>query len=246
MINSYVALDLETTGLNPVQDGILEIGVVKVLENEVIDTYQTFVRFEGSISNKIKELTGITDDMAAGGLDIATALKEVFDFCEDYVLLGHNIQFDFSFLKAKAVQAKKNFAARGIDTLKIARKVLPDIEKRSLEYLSGYYQIEKEASHRALEDAYTAMKLYRIFQSEYGNNTGLFEPAELIYKMKKESGITAAQKGYLNDLLKYHTIEHDINIDALTKSEASKIIDSIILEYGKIRRGFPNSRLYGA
>ena len=98
MITSYVALDLETSGLNPVEDNILEVGAVKVEDNKVIDTYQTFVKFDGKINARIHELTGITDAMVSQGKSIEAALEDVFGFCKDYILLGHNIKFDFSFL----------------------------------------------------------------------------------------------------------------------------------------------------
>ena len=68
------------------------------------------------------------------------------------------------------------------------------------------------------------------------NDPELFVPVQLQYKAKKQSPITNAQKGYLNDLLKYHKIKCDMQIDSLTKSEASRFIDGIILQYGKILR----------
>lgn len=236
MINSYVALDLETTGLHPVHNEIIEIGAVKVEDNMIVDTYQTLVRCHGPISPQIVKLTGITPQMVSQGIALEDSLYEIMDFCKNYILLGHNIQFDFSFLKAKAVICEKTFSSLGIDTLKIARKVLPNLEKRSLEFLSAYYQIPVDVSHRALDDARTAMYLYQIFQREYGNQEELFLPSKLEYKVKKQSPVTAAQKGYLNDLLEYHKIEYEKKIEKLTKSEASRIIDEIIRDYGRILR----------
>lgn len=236
MINSYVALDLETTGLDPMHNEIIEIGAVKVEDNKIVDTYQTLVYCQGPLTTQITTLTGITPQMVSEGIALEEALHEIKEFCKNYILLGHNIQFDFSFLKAKAVACKLTFSSLGIDTLKIARKVLPDLEKRSLEFLSAYYQIPVNASHRALDDARTAMGLYQIFQNEFGDHEELFIPRKLQYKVKKQSPITAAQKGYLNDLLEYHKIDFDKKIEELTKSEASRIIDEIIRDYGRILR----------
>lgn len=236
MTNSYVALDLETTGLDPVHNEIIEIGAVKVENNKIVDTYQTLVRCQGLINPQIIKLTGITPQMASQGIASEDALYEIIEFCKNYIILGHNIQFDFSFLKAKAVACKQTFSSFGIDTLKIARKVLPELEKRSLEFLSAYYHIPVDASHRALDDARTAMHLYQIFQREFGNEEELFLPRKLQYKVKKQSPVTAAQKGYLNDLLEYHKIDFDKKTEELTKSEASRIIDEIIRDYGRILR----------
>jgi DNA polymerase-3 subunit alpha (Gram-positive type) len=63
-----------------------------------------------------------------------------------------------------------------------------------------------------------------------------FETKELVYKAKKQSPITNSQKGYLNDLLKYHRIEPSVPIEELTRSEASRMIDRILLQYGRIQR----------
>ena len=68
------------------------------------------------------------------------------------------------------------------------------------------------------------------------NEPKLFVPVQLQYKAKKQAAITNAQKGYLNDLLKYHKIKCDLQMESLTKSEASRLIDGIILQYGKIIR----------
>lgn len=238
MIDSYVALDLETTGLNPKTDKILEIGAVKVKAGRVVDRYQTFIDAGIRIPDYIKSLTGIQDHMIAGGKKPQVAMNELIEFCEDYSLLGHNVQFDFSFVKRWTVNNRIIFDRNGIDTLKIARKFLPDLEKRSLEYLCSYYHIEHNNKHRAYDDARAASDLYQLLMAEFGEgNKEIFQPYPLIYQIKRETPITIRQKSYLNDLLKYHRIEVDYQIDNLTKNEASRIIDKIILNKGKILTG---------
>ena len=75
-------------------------------------------------------------------------------------LFGHNISFDYSFLKKNIEEIGEKFVRKGIDTLKIARKLLPDLEDRSLTNLCHYYQIENTHAHRAKEDAIAAFQLY--------------------------------------------------------------------------------------
>ena len=99
MKDTYIALDLETTGLNPASDRILEIGAVKVADGKIQEVYETLVNPGMKIGARIRELTGITDEMAAGGKDTRTAVEELVEFCRDYPLLGHNILFDYSFVK---------------------------------------------------------------------------------------------------------------------------------------------------
>ena len=129
------------------------------------------------------------------------------------------------------------FEKEGIDTLKIARVLFPKMEHRSLQSLCCYYQIRQEKAHRAVSDALSAMELYRRMREQFAEAPEeLFASKPLIYKAKKQGPITPAQKGYLNDLLKYHKITLELSVDSLTKNEASRMIDRIISEHGRIQR----------
>ena len=237
MIDTYIALDLETTGLSPAADRILEIGAVKVVHGQIEETYETLVNPGRKVEKRIEELTGITDEMAAGGIDTAKAVRGLVEFCGSLPLLGHNILFDYSFVKQNTINLNIPFEKEGIDTLKIARVLHPEMEHRSLQALCGYYKIRQEKAHRAASDALSAMALYEHMREEFPDSPEeLFTKKILIYKAKKQGAITPAQKGYLNDLVKYHKIALEVSVDSLTKNEASRIIDRIILEYGRIQR----------
>lgn len=237
MIDTYIALDLETTGLSPSADRILEIGAVKVVGGQIAETYETLVNPGRKIEKRIEELTGITDEMAAGGMNTKEAVTGLVEFCGNLPILGHNIIFDYGFVKQNAINLNLAFEKEGIDTLKIARKLFPEMEHRSLQALCGYYGICPREAHRAASDALSAMELYKRMQAQFPDSPEeLFAPKALIYKARKQSPITPAQKGYLNDLIKYHKITLDKSADSLTKNEASRIIDRIILEYGRIQR----------
>lgn len=236
MINTYVAIDLETTGIDPVKDEILEIGALKVVDGVVVDTYKTFLKVSCDISPYIVELTGITKAMSETGITEEQAIKEITQFCEGFVLLGHNIKFDYSFLKVKADKYKLYISNQAVDTLKIARKKLKELESRSLSFLCTHFNIPPKVSHRAFDDAESTMKIYTIFLEMFADEAELFEAFELKYKPKKESPITPAQKRYLTDLLEYHGLTME-NIETLTKSQASKEIDGIIRQYGRIEAG---------
>ena len=109
MINSYVALDLETTGSGARHEKITEIGMVKVIDGETTDTYHTMVNPHREIPKRIVELTGITDDMVKDAPGIEEILDEVLAFTEDLPLLGHQIIFDYGFLVQAAVNQKRKF-----------------------------------------------------------------------------------------------------------------------------------------
>ncbi len=233
----YVAVDLETTGLQPSKDRILEIGAVKVQGGRVTDTFCTFVDPKMAIPENVQALTGITQEMVAGARTAEQAFADFLDFCGDMDLMGHNLIFDYSFLKHQAVNRKLSFERRGIDTLKIARCILPELESKSLTSLCECFGIERDHAHRAFHDALATHQLYeKLKEKASGEQEKFFLPVPLQYKAKKQSPITNSQKVYLNDLLKYHKISLDTEIESLTKSEASRKIDRIISEYGKIMR----------
>lgn len=240
MKDSFVALDLETTGLSPEKCYILEIGALKVEDGQIIDTYETFVKCPVSIEPRIQELTGITDEMVRDGMEEKDAIGQLLDFCGSSVLLGHNIRFDYSFVKTAAQRYGLQYEAQAVDTLKIARKLLPGAEKKSLEYLCGYYGIETDTSHRALEDARAAMELYWRLEREPGfDKNKTIE--HMFCKIKKSEPITKAQIKYLTDLLNYHGIEAGRDMLTMSKSEASRKIDEIIREHGRIQRFYSKS-----
>ena len=98
MTEEIIALDLETTGLNPRTDQILELGAARIRNGRVEDTYAAFINIGKKIPEFIVGLTGITDEMAEGGLPLGEALDGFLDFCGEAPILGHNILFDYSFL----------------------------------------------------------------------------------------------------------------------------------------------------
>ena len=241
MIKDYIVVDVETTGLNPKFDRLIEIAAIKIKDNNIVDAYNTLVNPGITIPQRIVNLTGITDQMVSESPKINDIIIEVNKFFGDHILLGHNLIFDYGFIKQSCINNKLSFEKDGIDTLKIARKVLPDIEKRSLEYLCNYYNIKQDIRHRAYDDAHSTHILYQRLLEAFGNNnTDLFKAIQLQYRMKKVSPITNKQKVYLKDLLTYHKIENKIQIDELSKNEASRIIDKIISKHGRIQTIYQN------
>ena len=102
----YTVVDLEMTGLTPKQDKIIEIGAVKVRGRKVIDTYGTLVKSARPIPDRVSKLTGITNEMMENGMGEDQAIQTLLSFIGDDVIVGHNISFDYSFLKQWAVNRK--------------------------------------------------------------------------------------------------------------------------------------------
>lgn len=249
---NYVVFDIETTGLNPKYEKIIEIGAAKVRDGEVSDTFSTFVNPGKSLPERIIELTGICDTDVINAPYIEDVLDTFINFAGDDILLGHNLIFDYSFIKKAAVNQKKKFDRRGIDTLKIARHFLADLESRNLGFLCEHYQIQLQA-HRALNDALAAHELYQRFVRDFaGREAGLFQPKELVYSVKKEGPITPKQYELLlklakqyrletcageNDSVVLHPVIHvtteSTDLKRLTKNEASRLIDKLLSTFGR-------------
>ncbi len=233
MVDTYVSIDLETTGLNPKRDRIIEIGAVKILRGEQTDTFSTFVCPGRKLEKRITELTGIVEEQLRDAPPIEEVLPGLMDFLGALPLLGHSLLFDYSFLKKAAVDQKLSFEKQGMDTLKIARKYLGDLEHRNLDYLCGYYGIPHHA-HRALEDAVATAKLYdKLAELFYQEEEPLFCPGQLIFQVKRDTPATKAQKQRLYRLLEQHRIILEINVEQLTRSEADRITDKILAAYGR-------------
>ena len=231
--DSYVCLDLETTGLDSKRDKIIEIGAVRVRAGEITDRMETLVNPGRMLDERIVELTGIHDKDLEDAPDITEVLPELLDFIGEDILLGHGVLFDYSFVKKAAVNQKLTFEKNGIDTLKIARKFLADLESRRLGFLCGHFGIGHSA-HRALADAEATAALYKkLTELFYEGHEADFEPKALLYRCKRETPITIPQKEQLYKLIDRHKIKVEYDVEKLTRSEASRIIFQLLAEYGR-------------
>lgn len=235
MLTEYIVVDLEMTGLKPGRDKILEIGAVHMKQGKAEEEYQTLVNPMLTIPEEIVELTGITQEMAETGRSTCEAVAGFLRFAGNLPLVGHNILFDYGFLKHGAVNHGLTLEAEVLDTLKLARKLLPELEKKTLESLCEYFHISREQEHRALADAKATAQLLELLKAEFGAAwPELFEPKPLLYKVKKQGPITPGQKKYLKELVDYHKIDLSVAIEGLTRNEASRLTDKLLSQYGRV------------
>ncbi|MBQ9765047.1 MAG: 3'-5' exonuclease [Lachnospiraceae bacterium] len=237
-VENYIAIDIETTGLTPKTDRIIEIGAVRVRSGEIVEKRNWLINPKCKIPEFVVELTGISDEMVCEAPTIDEVMPEFIDFCDEEVIIGHHIITDFSFLKRNAVNLGMTFEKKAIDTLRLARIILAELERKNLAFLCGELSlIDNMSAHRAMDDAVATIALYNYMWEHIGENEEyrkLFVPLPLRYVVKKESPATAVQKKNLRNLLNYHGLSLDIDIDSLTKNEASRHIDNIIKERGRI------------
>ncbi len=149
----FVVFDIETTGLRADRDAITEIGAVRVSGGKITDKFQTFVNPMRPIPKNITELTGISDDMVADAPVISDAIKSFFDFAKDTVLVAHNASFDTSFIKEASRQNGIEYTFTHIDTLELARCLVPEAKNYKLDTLTKLFRIKLTNHHRAIDDA---------------------------------------------------------------------------------------------
>lgn len=232
--NSYVCVDLETTGFYPRYDKIIEIGAVRVENGIVTGEFKSLVNPGMKLWEQTIAITGITNEMLEEAPDITEVFPEFLKFAGEQVLLGHSLMSDYSFLKKAAVNQNLSFERSGIDTLTLSRKFLADFQSRNLGKLCEHFEIPHEA-HRALGDAKATSALYTILCDHfYREDTARdFDAKPLIYKIKKEGPASRAQKERLYSLAERHKLELNVDVEKLTRNEASRLTDRILARYGK-------------
>lgn len=158
----YVVFDLETTGLSPVTDRIIEISAVKVKDGKVQDTFSTLVNPGRLIPAAASRVNGITDAMVMDAPALKAVWGRFLDFIGDEVLVGHNIHsFDMKFLNAAMQELyKQDLGNDYIDTLYMARNCMKDLSRHRLVDLAVCFGISTEGAHRALNDCIMNQKCF--------------------------------------------------------------------------------------
>lgn len=155
-MQTLVALDLETTGLDPQRDAIIEIGAVRFRGQRVEDEWSSLVNPGRPLTPFITDLTGITDDMLANAPRVNSVQGEFAEFVGDLPILGHRVEFDHGFLAARGLFPDNPL----LDTFDLASVILPSAGRYSLISLATELGIPVQVSHRAFEDADTTRQLF--------------------------------------------------------------------------------------
>lgn len=152
---SYVVVDVETTGGSwYMGDRITEIACVVVRNGEIAETFETLVNPERSIPAFVSRLTNITSEMVRRAPTFDRIAPDVMRVLEGNVFVAHNATFDWRFVTAELTRSTgQKLRGRKLCTVKMARTVLPQISRRSLDYVARYYGVEITNRHRAGGDA---------------------------------------------------------------------------------------------
>ena len=158
----YTVIDLETTGLNPVQELIIEFAAIKVRDNKVVDTFQKLCDPGYPIQPVIESLTGITTEMVRNCPNPRSVLPDFLRFVGDDYVIGHNVLFDVRFIAQSADIFKNDY----IDTMKIFRKLHPHLPHHRLSDMVNFYNKSNQSAHRALSDCLATNECFNAMGKE--------------------------------------------------------------------------------
>ena len=170
--SEYVVFDIETTGLSPTNNRIIEIGAVRIKDGRIQDTFSEFVNPEVPIPYTITKLTSITDAMVQNAPTIEVILPKFLEYIGDASVVAHNATFDTGFIRENAKRLGLVFDSTIVDTMTLAHILLPELGKYTLDRLCKQFGVVNEHHHRACDDAATAEIFVKMI------------------KMIKEKGIT--------------------------------------------------------
>jgi DNA polymerase-3 subunit epsilon len=167
---SYVVVDVETTGGSPwFGDRVTEIAAVVVRDGRIAETYGTLVNPQRSIPVFVTRLTHITPAMVQGKPVFGEVCARVLDLLHDHVFVGHNAAFDRRFVQAEVERAGRQMpAARTLCTVKLARRLLPHLRRRSLDHVAHHYGVPVGDRHRAMGDATATAQCFIRMLEEIG------------------------------------------------------------------------------
>ena len=254
-----VAFDSETTGFSPIKNRIIEIGAVRVTDGKIVDKFSTFVNPEVPIPYDIQQLTSINDGMVISAPTIEEVLPEFLAFCEGAVMVAHNASFDISFIKENARRQGLTFQPTVLDTVSLARVLLPNLNRFKLDTVAKELKISLENHHRAVDDAACTAEIFVKFIEmlhERGmetlddvNQMGATSP-ELVKKLKSHHAIILATNdiGRINlyRLVSMSHLTYFHKTPRVPKSEFVKYREGLLLgsacEAGELYRAILDGR----
>lgn len=161
-LKDYVVLDVETTGLSPKTEKIIEIAIAKISHGQQVAVFTSLVNPSKTLPTKIVSLTGLTDAMlknAPSFSDIAADIKQLIDHS---IVLAHNATFDLGFLTKALNECGTKTNCQYLDTIKIAKFAYPGLKNYKLETLISELNLADEQLHRAMADVQCTLKLYQL------------------------------------------------------------------------------------
>lgn len=176
MLPSKIAfVDLETTGARAFYDRIMEVGIVRVEDGEIVSTYNTLVNPQTKIPQEIEKLTGISLKDVENAPTFNSIKKDILELLVDCVFVAHNVRFDYSFLRSEFAREEIMFTAKHFCTVKLSRYLYPAFPRHNLDAIIERFKFSCENRHRAFDDAKILFDFYQVAQKSFPEE--IFEKA---------------------------------------------------------------------
>ncbi len=271
ILDNYIVFDIETTGLDSSYDEIIEIAALKVKNNKVISQFHSLIKPTQEIDEYITELTGITNEMVADAPSIQQILPKFVEFVGNDILVGHNVNFDINFVydylcRNEFEGLKNNF----IDTMRLARKLLPELQHHRLIDLAMFFNVDASNNHRSLKDCEITLNIYEklkelvfekysdieSFKNAFKKHSGNSFKAKDIVTTNTEFDVDnlfygkyVAVTGTLEKMLRKEAMQIIVDLGGYCEDGVTKKTNYLILgnnDYNPILRGKKSSKLIKA
>lgn len=157
-------LDLETTGGRAMYDRIIEVGMLRVEDNQVVREYSSLVNPNAFIPPEIERLTGISQEDVAKAPSFREIADNVLEMLEGSIFVAHNVRFDYGFLKRELARLNINFSSKHFCTVRLSRSLFPSFRHHNLDSIIERFNLTCENRHRALDDARMIFLFYEEIQ----------------------------------------------------------------------------------
>ena len=230
--DSFVVVDIETTGLRPASDNIIEIAAIKVVNNKIVDRFQSLINPLCSVDYYITAITHITNEMLEDAPTIDAVLPIFKGFIGDSILLGHNVNFDVNFLYENFMNVfyqplRNDF----IDTLKLSRRTMLHLKSHKLEILCREFDLVNDNAHRALSDCEVTLKIYHRLRDICPTDNFSKKPIRTYAKPKTVNAPTHSFK-FTGDVSDSPLFEKNCIITGKLEIFNRKDAEDMILDFG--------------
>lgn len=218
--DKFIVLDIETTGLNSLFCEIIEVSALKVDSGNIVEKFSTLIKPDDEVEDFITELTGITNEMLKTAPKFQDIEKDLRNFLGNEIIVGHNVNFDINFLYDNLSKPLTN---NFVDTMRISRKILPELPHHRLKDLSDYYKIDYSKAHRAEQDCLITFECLKRLKDDaikkYGTLEEFIKPYKRHYysnkvkasELSKDENSVVDKNNYLYEKICVFTGELKIN-----------------------------------
>lgn len=259
--SNYTIIDIETTGLDSSFDDIIELGAIRIRNNEIVKIYNSLIQPYYEIDKYIESLTGITNEMVADAPTIDKKINEFIDFLGDDVLVGHNINFDINFIYDKAIEFyKRPITNDFVDTLRLSKWCIKDTPDYKLSTLANRFSIDTANEHRASVDCIITYELLKNLKIIIDNNPNIFDSLKKSYTLKAKDIHANIEQinsdnpfynkvvvftGTLENFLRKDAMQIVANLGGINADNVTKKTNYLVLgntDYSRVKDGKSNKQ----